>query len=333
MSPTNIIQAIPIPNITLKSMESGQSGIDDKSIDGYQPNGKYVIKTSSYYNDNTLGFNAFNANTNTYWECDNVNNNNYINGSRSYNKYNQSPYSGITPSSYLGGDPTDKSNTWITKVGPNDNKTDIPGEWIEIKLPYKIYLTSYSITTPTFEATNTFPKKFTLVSSTDGESWEYVDQQLIHNNKLPTKSSPTKTFSVTSYNKFQYFRLIITQAGDNLSRLRINTIKLNGTPHLDSVPMETFSTLQRSVDGFTNKYKKVNDYQVQGADLYRPTYSNYLDNTLESLDDVSKERLPKKTPNMFLAHIKNTAPDVLLYTGLLTGAVVTGLLITNMSPR
>ena len=74
MSPTNIIQAIPIPNITLKSMESGQSGIDDKSIDGYQPNGKYVIKTSSYYNDNTLGFNAFNANTNTYWECDNVNN-------------------------------------------------------------------------------------------------------------------------------------------------------------------------------------------------------------------------------------------------------------------
>ena len=119
MSSTNIIQAIPLPNITFSSMESGQSGIDNKSIKGYEPNGKYVIKTSSNYNDNTQGFNAFNETTNTYWECDNVNNNN-TSMTKNYSKYTQTPYSGITPSSYLGGG--SENNTWSTKVGPNKNK-------------------------------------------------------------------------------------------------------------------------------------------------------------------------------------------------------------------
>lgn len=329
MSSTNIIQAIPLPSITLSSMESGQSGIDNKSIKGYEPNGKYVIKTSSNYNDNTQGFNAFNETTNTYWECDNVNNNN-TSMTKNYSKYTQTPYSGITPSSYLGGG--SENNTWSTKVGPNKNKTEIPGEWIEIKLPYKLYLTSYSITTPTFEATNTFPKKFTLVSSNDGESWDYVDQQLINNDEMPSKTVPRKPFDVTSYNKYSYFRLIITQMGDKMSKLRISKIKLNGTTELDSVP-ETFSTLYRSIEGVTNKYNKQNDNKLDGADLYRPTYSNYLDNNLETDVHPSKEPKSKNAPNMFLNNITNSASDVLLYTGILTGIVVSGIILTNMTKR
>ena len=323
---SNIIQAIPILNKTLTTMESTISGVDDNSINGYTPNGNYAIKTSSYYNNNTQGFNAFNDNTNTYWESDNVDNNNTM--SKNYSKYIQSPYSGITPSSYLGGGSED--SIWSTNVGPNKNKTEIPGEWIEIKLPYKIYLTSFAITTPTFSATNSFPKKFTLVSSNDGNAWDYVDQYLINDNDMPSNNSPSKTFSVTSYNKFSYFRLIITQMGDKMSRLRINTIKLNGTPQLDSVP-ETFSTLHRSMDGFTNQYNKQTGYGLDGADLYRPTYSNYTDH-LETENQKTKERNPKKTPIM-LDNIKNTVSDVLLYTGILTGAVVTGLLLANMSKR
>ena len=96
MSSNNIIQAIPLPNITLKSMESVQSGIDNKSIKGYEPNGKYVIKTSSNYNNDRQGFNAFNDTTDTFWECDNKDNNNKNANS---SQYIQTPYSGITPSS------------------------------------------------------------------------------------------------------------------------------------------------------------------------------------------------------------------------------------------
>ena len=326
MSSTNIIQAIPLPNITLKSMESDQSGIDNKSIKGYEPNGKYVIKTSSNYNNDRQGFNAFNDTTTTFWECDNKSNNNK---NANYPRYIQTPYSGITPSSYLGGGSDD--NTWSTKVGPNKNKTEIPGEWIEIKLPYKIYLTSYSITTPTFTITNTFPKKFTLVSSTDGETWDYVDQHLINNDEMPSTNSPTKTLSVTSYKKYSYFRLIITQMGDEMSLLRISNIKLNGTTELDSVP-ETFSTLYRSIEGVTNKYNKQNDYILDGADLYRPTYSNYIDN-VETDIHTSNERPLPKTTTRFLHDIRKTASDVLLYTGIITGVVVSGVILTNMSKR
>lgn len=331
MSSTNIIQAIPLPNTTLplSSMESKPSGIDNKSIKGYEPNGKYVIKTSSNYDDNTQGFNAFNETTNTYWECDRVNYNN-TSMTKNYSKYTQTPYSGITPSSYLGGG--SENNTWSTKVGPNQNKTEIPGEWIEIKLPYKLYLTSYSITTPTFEATNTFPKKFTLVSSNDGESWDYVDQQLINKDEMPSKTVPRKPFDVTSYNKYSYFRLIITQMGDKMSKLRISNIKLNGTTELDSVP-ETFSTLHRSIEGVTNKYNKQNDYRLEGADLYRPTYSNYVNDKSETDTRPSKEQKSKNASNMFLNNITNTASDVLLYTGILTGVVISGIILTNMTKR
>ena len=324
---SNIIQAIPVEGRTLTTMETTISGVDDGSILGYIPNGNYTIKTSSYYNTDTQGFNAFNDDVNSYWECDNVGNNNT---SKNYSNYTQSPYSGITPSSYLGGG--SDNNTWSTKVGPSKNKTEIPGEWIEIKIPYKIYLTSFSITTPQFSAKNSFLKKFTLVSSNDGNSWDYVDQYLINNDDMPYQNSPTKTFQVTSYNKFSYFRLIITQMSDETSRLRINTLKIKGTPQLSSVP-ETFSTLHRSIDGFTHQYNKQNAYKLEGADLYRPTYSNYTDTTLEIENKKIKERTVKDTKNTFLNNITDIASDVLLYTGILTGAVVTGLIITNMSKR
>ena len=191
---STIIQAIPIENTILTTMTTEILDIGDKS-------GRYTIKTSSYYNNYTQGFNAFNDDINDYWECDNVDNNNTE--SKGDSTYTQSPYSGIIPSSYLGGG--SDNNTFSTKEGPNKNKTEIPGEWIEIKIPYQIYLTNFSITTPTFSATNSFPKKFTLVSSNDGNSWDYVDQYLINNDDMPSQNSPTKTFSVTSYNKFSYF--------------------------------------------------------------------------------------------------------------------------------
>tara|TARA_B110000285_G_scaffold61206_1_gene70356 strand:+ start:42 stop:1022 length:981 start_codon:yes stop_codon:yes gene_type:complete len=325
---STIIQAIPIKDTILTTMESTISDVDDQSIQGYIPNGTYTIKTSSYFGDNTQGFNAFNDDTGTYWESDNVGNNNTE--SKPDSNYTQSPYSGIIPSSYLGGG--SDNNTFSTKVGPNKYKTEIPGEWIEIKIPYKIYLTSFSITTPTFSATNSFPKKFTLVSSNDGNSWDYVDQYLINNDDMPSQKSPTKTFSVTSYNKFSYFRLIITQMGDEMSILRINKLQIKGTPQLSSVP-ETFSTLHRSIDGFTNQYNKQNGYGLEGADLYRPTYSNYTDTTLEIENPKIKEQNAKDTKTTFFNNITDTVSDVLLYTGILTGAVVTGLLLTNMSKR
>jgi hypothetical protein len=120
--------------------------------------------------------------------------------------------------------------------------------------------------------------------------------------------------------------------GDEMSTLRINTIKLNGTPKLSDVP-ETFSTLHRSIDGFTNQYNKQNGYGLEGADLYRPTYSNYTDTTLEIENPKAKGQKSKDTNNIFFNNITDIASDVLLYTSILTGAVVSGLLLSNMAKR
>lgn len=332
MSNPNIIQAIPIPGKILTSMNSVLSGIDNKSIEGYAPNGKYEIKTSSQYNDQTQGFNAFNDDTKYYWECDNIDNPNYQTGKSNYPQYTQKTYSGIIPSSYLGGGSEDNKNTWITKVGPSENKSDIEGEWIQIKLPYQIYLTSYSITTPTFSAYNTFPVKFTLVASNDDETWDYIDQQYINEDNLPSGNSPMKAFTVTTYNKYSQYRVIVTEMPNNTHKLRISTIKLMGTPLLNEVPSsEAFSTLYRSMDGFTNRYNKSNEKTVDGADFYRPTYANYNSIIKQTEENEQKEDYKKET--VFLDKMKNTAEDVLLYTGIFTGFFISGLFIHNMIKR
>lgn len=335
MSNSKIIQAIPIPNKQLTSMNSTLSGINTKPITGYEPNGKYEVKTSSYYNDTTQGFNAFNDNQ-KYWECDNINNPNYQPGKTSYPQYTQKPYGGKIPSSYLGGGAENNKNTWITKVGPNENKTDIGGEWIQIRIPYKLYLTSYSITTPTFSGNNTFPTKFTLVASNDGETWDYVDQHLINKSQLPKGNMPLKTFSVTTYIKYNYFRLIVTAMPDYVDKLRISSIKLLGTTILDDIPeQETFRTLHRSIETFTNKFN--NDYGklVDGADLYRPTYSMYNDiynNT--NKNSSSNDDMNETTKNKLdINRITNLVQDVLLYTSIFTGVLIIGVGLGNMAKK
>tara|TARA_B110000285_G_scaffold82713_1_gene95201 strand:- start:7604 stop:8590 length:987 start_codon:yes stop_codon:yes gene_type:complete len=328
MSNPNIIQAIPIPGKTLTSMTSVISGINDKTIEGYAPNGKYEIKTSSQYSDQTQGFNAFNDDTKDFWECDNIDNPNYQTVKTKYPQYTQKTYSGIIPSTYLGGGAEDNKNTWITKVGPSENKSDIEGEWIQIKLPYQIYLTSYSITTPTFSAYNTFPVKFTLVASNNDETWDYIDQQYINKDNLPSGNSPMKAFTVTTYNKYSQYRLIVTEMPNNTHKLRISTIKIMGTPVLNEVPSsEAFSTLYRSIDGFTNRYNKRNEKPLDCADFYRPTYSNY------GVIKQNEQKEDNKKEPVFINKMKNTAEDVLLYTGIFTGVFISGIFIHNMIKR
>jgi len=330
MSASKTIQAIPLSNKQLTSMTSTISGVNNNSIVGYEPNGNYEVKTSSYYNDTVQGFNAFNDNIQTYWECDNINNPNYQLGKTSYPQYTQKTYGGDIPSSYLGGGAENNKNTWTTKVGPNENKTDLQGEWIQIRIPYKLYLTSYSITTPTFSGYNTFPTNFTLVASNDGETWDHIDQRLINKSQLPKGDMPVKTFSVTSYNKYNYFRLIVNAMPDFVHRLRISTIKLLGTTALDEIPNpETFTTLHRSADIHTNKYYKCCEKGLDSADFYRPTYSMYSD-----MYDTTNKKEPDeihetKSTSIDINSITNIAPDILLYTSIFTGVLITGLLLTN----
>ena len=318
MPNTNIIRAVPLPqNGYLSSMETTINGSEQTSMVGYKPYGKYVVKTSSYYNNDTLGFNAFNDDL-SYWECDNMNNPNTKPGEKTYPNYTKKTYSGISPSSYLGGG-NDK-NTWITKIGSQEQKVDIRGEWIQIQLPYRLYVTKFSIATPTFSNNNnTYPVKFTVVSSNDGENWQYMDQQSINSIDLPSGNSPSRMFDVSTYNNYSYFRFIFTEMSPSMEKVRINTIQLHGTTELNK--LESFATLNRSLDESRNPYNKSHiPSTLSGADFYRPGYSEY--GTIQTSDEIKSNiqepfnELEIKQNNLY--NTNRIAQDILSYTGIAT---------------
>jgi len=329
MSNKNIIRAIPLPqNGYLTSMETTISGSEQTSMIGYKPYGKYVVKTSSYYSSDTLGLNAFNDDL-SYWECDNMNNPNTKPGEKKYPKYTQKTYSGISPSSYLGGG--NEKNTWITNVGSEEQKVDIRGEWIQLQIPYRLYLTKFSIATPTFSKDNTYPVKFTLVSSNDGENWDYVDQQYINSLDLPSGNSPSRMFDVSSYNNYSYFRFIFTEMPPSMDKVRINVIQLHGTTELNK--LESFATLNRSLDESCKRSNKSSTTTtLSGADLYRPSYSEYK--TVERSDEVESNiqepfsELEIKQNNLY--NMNRIASDLLSYTGIATGLVIASILVRTI---
>ena len=329
MSNKNIIRAIPLPqNGYLSSMETTINGSEQTSMVGYKPYGKYVVKTSSYYSSDTFGFNAFNDDL-SYWECDNMNNPNTKPGEKKYPKYTQKTYSGISPSSYLGGG--NEKNTWITNVGSEEQKVDIRGEWIQLEIPYRIYLTKFSVATPTFSKDNTYPVKFTLVSSNDGENWDYVEQQYINSLDLPSGNSPSRMFDVSSYNNYSYFRFIFTEMPPSMDKVRINAIQLHGTTELNK--LESFATLNRSLDESCKRSNKSSTTTtLSGADLYRPSYSEYK--TVERSDEVESNiqepfsELEIKQNNLY--NMNRIASDLLSYTGIATGLVIASILVRTL---
>lgn len=329
MSNKNIIRAIPLPqNGYLTSMETTINGSEQTSMVGYKPYGKYVVKTSSYYSSDTLGFNAFNDDL-SYWECDNMNNPNAKPGEKKYPKYTQKTYSGISPSSYLGGG--NEKNTWITNVGSEEQKVDIRGEWIQLEIPYRIYLTKFSVATPTFSKDNTYPVKFTLVSSNDGENWDYVEQQYINSLDLPSGNSPSRMFDVSSYNNYSYFRFIFTEMPPSMDKVRINVIQLHGTTELNK--LESFATLNRSLDESCKRSNKSSTTTtLSGADLYRPSYSEYK--TVERSDEVESNiqepfsELEIKQNNLY--NMNRIASDLLSYTGIATGLVIASIIVRTI---
>jgi hypothetical protein len=140
-----------------------------------------------------------------------------------YAKYTQFPYAfGLnTPGSYIGGG--SQSNTFSTIV----NKSNIKGEWLQIKLPNGnsdvsgkggMYLTKYRISIPKNVGNMpiSFPKKFIVVGSNEGldtSNWNLIDEQNLVTE--PDISSQPIEFKVVTSSKYIYFRLIVLELFKN----------------------------------------------------------------------------------------------------------------------
>ena len=267
-----LLTVVPLPEKRI--FESNNSTISGLSQSGtYLPNGSYTLSCSSSSNVNQDAHHAFNNNK-KYWESNYRGNPSYNALNSSYPDYTQAAYTGRYPSAYRGGGK--KGNTFITKIGVDKNINDVKGEWLQIKIPYQVFLKSYSIEVPPSSRSNGFPKEFIVAGSNDGDNWE-----ALHTKTMPSEFKSTKQqFEFVYPKKFSHFRLIITKLQGPLEKVQISNWSLFGNTVLISKQeehQESFVSLGRCLDCTrSSDNSSIDNYApyVEGFDNY--TYTSEL---------------------------------------------------------
>jgi len=128
--------------------------------------------------------------------------------------YKQGPYkwTGRGNEPYIGGGTPETYFTTTAVTGEA-----ITGEWIEIKLPYKLKLSKYTIQSYRWWPKHYSPWKFTMLGSEDGINWVILDRQDV-DARNAYDSTNTGNFNISkeipSYNTF---RIVIENAGAYLN--------------------------------------------------------------------------------------------------------------------
>ena len=221
------IQILPFPTPLPDNYTVNQNAIkaDWYSGDNTFRNGTYIISSSSY----AIGYDTYNLidnNDNTYWSSGVINSENNIEKS----KYINNPYDNAIPASFIGGEnDRTKSTYWKTTVNNiQNNIIDIYGEWVQIQLPYDIYLTKYIIK-PVINYINQSPYKFALLCSNDGNKWNVLDIRTNPGNNA------IYTFTINSILKCNCYRLVISQVkGSTNERIPVSIqgLELYGTNNI-----------------------------------------------------------------------------------------------------
>jgi len=107
------------------------------------------------------------------------------------------------------------SGVYIGTVSTTVSGSAVTGEWMQIQLPYKLLVTTYSIMTgvsgggPSYN--QMFPKNFTLAGSNNGATWSLIDSRT---NFSATSANGNHRFTApTQTLYYTYFRLIGSAVG------------------------------------------------------------------------------------------------------------------------
>jgi hypothetical protein len=190
-SVSTYVTAIPISNNTFTSNSLTVSSFS--GTNSFQ-NGTYDISYSSTYNAPYLSYYSFNSSNTQGWLTSGSDN-----------------YSTSSPYAYIG---TVGSKTTLL------NGTTINGAWIQIKLPYSLLLTSYSLTQ---QVDWEFNNVYLLASNTSVNDWVQLNYTY-----GDTTVSTTYTYSVTTSTYYKYYRFAITNAADGGQLVGFRYIKLMG---------------------------------------------------------------------------------------------------------
>ena len=230
------LQAVPFPDntqfndISLNIRTAIYDKNDTKQV--YDHKGYYLISSSSYYDNTTMPFNAFNGSGKTYWKCNTIQND--FQFSPSVKPYTQTPYlisSSLTnPSIYQGGG-SQSANYFTTTVSSStDTPQQIDGEWLQIQLPVQFTLSQYTLLSPPPQGSiNYFPLGWTVAGSQDGNKWYFIDQKDLKKSPNVSDGKPVP-FALTANVSYIYFRLIITKMPPRTDIVRISQWNLLGMP-------------------------------------------------------------------------------------------------------
>ena len=124
-------------------------------------------------------------------------------------------YGTSVPAIYLTPDKYNSSGIYTGSTSTNVGGSNILGEWMQIHLPYTLYVTTYSVNANTGGGPSwnyLFPKSFYLCGSNDGSNWSRIDNRTgltCNSNQINTFTFPTPDPLVG----YRYFRLIGQQIG------------------------------------------------------------------------------------------------------------------------
>lgn len=247
---TTVIQVLPLPNnkkLTDKTTDVNSLTYDN-SNPSYTPNGTYIATSSSYCGPGNKAYNIFNGTTTDKWICDFFQNPDYNENTFANPKYTQNPYTGETPSTYQGGGNT--KTKYITTIGNGYNASNHYGEWVQIQLPYKIYLYRYSLLTPSLPSgVNSFPKKFIVAGSNDGNTWDIIHMR--DYKKIPECNGSPIIYNLNTINSYSYFRLVVTEVADRQTIASISQWNVFGTIR-QTKNKEMFSNIQENFYGMSH---------------------------------------------------------------------------------
>ena len=157
---------------------------DTANISGQTPsyrNGQYITSASSFLSSSMTyaAFRAFNKDPGTLWHSEDT-----------------IPRYDSTSGAYNGN--------FVTTNITGGTASSMTGEWIQIKLPYKLLVKSVGL-----GAYNDFflrmPKSMAIVGSNDGINWEVIFEQT---STTVYTVSEVRTINLTTTGKYSYFRLI-----------------------------------------------------------------------------------------------------------------------------
>lgn len=291
--------------------------------------GIYTASASSYYDNTTFPFNAFN-NDNTFWKSNSSENYYHFptdpksDPSLKGSKYGKKPYLSTNEdnsiksiSNYQGGSGSITENYFTTSIIGSNIKS-IDGEWLQIQFPNPVLLTNYSIFTPFDDKLQYFPAKFTVVASNNssGTDWTIIDSSdntTVSSNNIPVinASNPSLTFPVKNNSTpYTCYRLIIESLQQGVTCPRINQWKLKGILQQKSITKEQFiGNIGNMNLQYHNFYPSLNNFS--NFAVSEPL--SLMNNNMEKIDNIENNNIDYDYNNVYAGILFTILATTLVY--------------------